>query len=429
MLFSDITLIDENFASQEHQWIGTIDGRIAYVGDAEPENPARFGEVYPGHDRVLMPGLYNAHSHAPMTLLRGYAENLPLQTWLFERIFPFEDKMTAEDCYWATKLACAEMLRYGTVSFSDMYYHSRDCVRAVRETGMKCNMSDTLIAPQEKSYDEYPLAAANRAYLEELQGADDGRILIDFNVHAEYTTNPLSVRTLAEAAKEAGVRVQVHVSETRSEHEECKERHGGLTRNVAGGLLRQPGAVRRARDGSPLRMDRGRGLRHLGRPWRNRRGKSGIEHEACKRIRAHSAHARARHQRGAWHGRLRIEQQSRHVPGPLRACAASDPTFISPAQALRIATRNGALSQGREDCGLVREGMRADLVVLDASGPSWHPAGDAASHAVYAGHGADVVLTMVDGRVLYRDGNWTTVDVEEAKAHVEAAKQRILQEL
>ena len=109
--------------------------------------------------------------------------------------------------------------------------------------------------------------------------------------------------------------------------------------------------------------------------------------------------------------------------------AAGDPTLVSPAQALRIATRNGALSQGREDCGLVREGMRADLVVLDASGPSWRPSGDAASHVVYAGHGADVVLTMVDGRVLYRDGSWPTLDVEEAKARVEAAKARIVSEL
>ncbi len=431
MLFSDITLIDENFASQEHQWIGTIDGRIAYVGDAEPENPAHFGEVYPGHDRVLMPGLYNAHSHAPMTLLRGYAENLPLQTWLFERIFPFEDKMTAEDCYWATKLACAEMLRYGTVSFSDMYYHSRDCVRAVREAGMKCNMSDTLIAPQEKSYDEYPLAAANRAYLEELQGADDGRILIDFNVHAEYTTNPLSVRTLAEAAKEAGVRVQVHVSETHSEHEECKERHGGLTPVQyfdSLGLFDVPVTAAHCVwiEGEDFDILADRGATVAANPVSNMKLASGFA--PIPRMLERGINVALGTDGCASNNNLDMFQDL-YVLALVCKGAASDPTLISPAQALRIATRNGALSQGREDCGLVREGMRADLVVLDASGPSWHPTGDAASHAVYAGHGADVVLTMVDGRVLYRDGNWTTVDVEEAKAHVEAAKQRILQDL
>ena len=252
-----------------------------------------------------MPGLYNAHSHAPMTLLRGYAENLPLQTWLFEQIFPFEAKMTPEDCYWATKLACAEMLRFGTVSFSDMYYHVEACARAVREAGMKCNLSDTLIAPDEKPYEEYPLAKANRAAIAELQGADDGRILVDFNVHAEYTTNPLSVRTLAEAAKEAGVRVQVHVSETRSEHEECKERHG---RHDARAVLRQPGALRRPHHGGALHVDRGGGFRHPGRARRDRGDEPRVEHEAGERLRPRPAHARARHQRGARHGRLRVEQ-------------------------------------------------------------------------------------------------------------------------
>lgn len=431
MLFSDITVIDENFAAREHAWVGTENGRVAYVGDVAPADAARFGEVFPGKNRVLMPGMYNAHSHAPMTLLRGYAESLPLQTWLTERIFPFEAKMTAEDCYWATKLACAEMLRYGTVSFSDMYYHSRECVRAVREVGMKCNMSDTLIAPQEKPYEEYPLAAANRAYLDELQGADDGRVLIDFNVHAEYTTNPLSVRTLAEAAKEAGVRVQVHVSETKSEHEECKERHGGMTPVQyfeSLGLFDVPTTAAHCVwiEGEDFDILAERGVTVAANPVSNMKLGSGFA--PVPRMLERGINVALGTDGCASNNNLDMFQDL-YVLALAYKGAACDPTVVSPAQALRIATRNGALSQGRGDCGLVREGMRADLVVLDASGPSWHPAGDAASHAVYAGHGSDVVLTMVDGRVLYRDGVWPTVDVEEAVARVEAAKSRILSEL
>lgn len=431
MLFSDITLIDEDFSAREHAWVGTIDGRIAYVGDTAPEDPARFGEVYDGRDRVLMPGLYNAHSHAPMTLLRGYAENLPLQTWLFEQIFPFEAKMTPEDCYWATKLACAEMLRFGTVSFSDMYYHVEACARAVREAGMKCNLSDTLIAPDEKPYEEYPLAKANRAAIAELQGADDGRILVDFNVHAEYTTNPLSVRTLAEAAKEAGVRVQVHVSETRSEHEECKERHGGMTpvRYFDSlGLFDVPTTAAHCTwiEGEDFDILAERGVTVATNPVSNMKLASGFA--PVPRMLERGINVALGTDGCASNNNLDMFQDL-YVLALISKGAAGDPTLVSPAQALRIATRNGALSQGREDCGLVREGMRADLVVLDASGPSWHPSGDAASHVVYAGHGADVVLTMVDGRVLYRDGSWPTLDVEEAKARVEAAKARIVSEL
>ncbi len=431
MLFSDITLIDEDFAAREHQWIGTIDGRIAYVGSTAPEDPARFGEAYDGRERVLIPGMYNAHSHAPMTLLRGYAENLPLQTWLFEQIFPFEAKMTPEDCYWATKLACAEMLRYGTVSFSDMYYHVEECVRAVREAGMKCNLSDTLIAPDEKPYEEYPLAKANRDAISGLQGADDGRVMVDFNVHAEYTTNPVSVRTLAEAAKEAGVRMQVHVSETRSEHEECKERHNGMTPVQyfdSLGLFDVPTTAAHCTwiEGEDFDILAERGVTVATNPVSNMKLASGFA--PVPRMLERGINVALGTDGCASNNNLDMFQDL-YVLALICKGAAGDPTLVSPAQALRIATRNGALSQGRDDCGLVREGMRADLVVLDASGPSWHPAGDAASHVVYAGHGADVVLTMVDGQVLYRDGSWPTLDVEEAKARVEAAKARIVSEL
>ena len=126
MLFADIDILDENFVVCPHRWVGVRDGRIAYVGDKAPtsDEAASFGEVYDGAGKLLTPALYNAHAHAPMTLLRGYAENLPLQRWLEERCFPFEAKMTAEDCYWGTVLACAEMARFGVVSFSDMYYAS-----------------------------------------------------------------------------------------------------------------------------------------------------------------------------------------------------------------------------------------------------------------------------------------------------------------
>ena len=118
---------------------GVSDGRIAYLGDAAPEgaDAAAYGEVYDGRGKLLMPAFYNAHAHAPMTLLRGYAENLPLQSWLNESVFPFEAKITPEDCYWGTLLSCAEMARYGVVSFSDMYYHMQEGARAAIDAGLK----------------------------------------------------------------------------------------------------------------------------------------------------------------------------------------------------------------------------------------------------------------------------------------------------
>ena len=120
MLFRNIDLLDENFELQRGQYVGVKDGVIGYIGAAAPAED--YGEVYDGRHRLLLPGFYNVHSHAPMTLLRGYAENLPLQRWLNEKVFPFEDKLSDEAAYYGTQLAIAEMLASGTVSFTDMYF-------------------------------------------------------------------------------------------------------------------------------------------------------------------------------------------------------------------------------------------------------------------------------------------------------------------
>lgn len=431
MLFSDITIIDENFRQADHRWVGVKDGLIDYVGTTPPEDPSLYGEAYEGAGRLLMPGMYNAHSHAPMTLLRGYAENLPLQTWLFDRIFPFEARMTPEDCYWATKLACAEMLRYGTVSFSDMYYHLRDCARAVSETGMKCNLSDTLIAPDERPYEDFPLAEANRGYLADVHGTDEGRIMVDFNVHAEYTTNPTSVRTLAEAAREAGARIQVHVSETKLEHEECKQRHDGMTpvRYFDSlGLFDCPTTAAHCVwvEEGDLDVLAEKGVTVACNPVSNMKLGSGFAPVPAMLDAGINV---ALGTDGCASNNNLDMFQDLFVMGLAYKGAGCDPCAVSPAQALRAATRAGALSQGRADCGLVKEGMKADLVVLDTTGPSWTPFSDAVAHTVFAGHGSDTVLTMVDGRVLYRDGIWPTMDVDEAKAHVSASFARIVAEL
>ena len=119
MLFAHIGVIDENFEFRPDCFVGVRGDTIAYLGADEPAED--FGERYDGRGKVLLPGLVNAHSHAPMTLMRGYAENLALDDWLNTMIFPFEAKMTDDEVYPATMLAIAEMLRFGTTSFSDMY--------------------------------------------------------------------------------------------------------------------------------------------------------------------------------------------------------------------------------------------------------------------------------------------------------------------
>ena len=228
MLFSDIGLIADDFSYKPHAYVGVDQGTIAYVGTTAPTQDFG-GRCTTGRGKVLMPGMVNAHSHAPMTLMRGYAENLALDDWLNTTIFPFEAQMTDEDVYPATVLAIAEMLRFGTTSFSDMYYFNDARARAILETGIKCNLCHTVIDFEGTPYAQKEDAAENERLVRDYHGANGGRLLIDMGLHAEYTSNPVTVQTFAQATKEIGLRIQVHVSETAKEVRECKDRHEGRT--------------------------------------------------------------------------------------------------------------------------------------------------------------------------------------------------------
>ena len=433
MLFADIDLLDENLDFRAHQWVGVRDGHIAYVGGAAPEEgeAASFGEVYDGRGKLLMPAFYNAHAHAPMTLLRGYAEDLPLQAWLNDLVFPFEAKITPEDCYWGTLLSCIEMARYGCVGFSDMYYHMEEGARAAIDAGVKMNLSDSLLAFDGEGLDELPVKGSLDRLTRDLQGAADGRIVVDCNVHAEYTSNPRAVADLAAYAKERGLRVQVHVSETRLEHEECKERHGGLTpvRYFESlGLFDCPTTAAHCVwvNDEDIEVLARRGVFVAANPASNMKLGSGFAPVSKMLERGVRVCLGTD---GMASNNNHDMMQDLYLLALSAKGAACDPTAISPKQALAAATRTGALSQGREDCGYVGVGARADLCVLDVTGPSWTPMTNPLVNVVYAGHGADVCLTMCDGRVVYRDGQWPLVDAERAKAEVAARTRRIVGEL
>ena len=433
MLFADIGLLDEDLEYRSHCWVGTKDGRIAYVADAAPapDAAAAFGEVYDGRGRLLSPAFYNAHAHAPMTLLRGFAENLPLQAWLNDAVFPFEAKMTPEDCYWGTLLSCAEMARYGCVGFSDMYYHMEEGARAAIESGLKMNLSDSLLAFNGEGLADLPVDAENRRLIHDLQGAADGRIVVDCNIHAEYTTNPRAVADLAAFARERGLRIQVHVSETRLEHEECKQRHGGLTpvRYFDSlGVFDVPVTAAHCVwvDDEDIDVLAERGVFVAANPASNMKLGSGFA--PIPKMLERGVNVCLGTDGMASNNNHDLVQDL-YLLALLYKGATNDPSVVTPKQALAAATRMGALSQGREDCGYVAVGAKADLCVFDVSGPSWAPMTNPLVNMVYAGHGADVRLTMCDGRVVYRDGAWPTVDVERAKAEVAARTRRIVGEL
>ena len=145
MLFKDITILNEDMEIEEHRYVSITGDHISYIGN-EPPAESHDREI-DGRGRLLMSGFFNAHAHSPMTLMRGYGENMALQDWLTKKIFPFEDKLYPQAVYWATMLAMAESLKFGIVSSSDMYYFCEDMAKAVIDSGAKDNISRSVVNP------------------------------------------------------------------------------------------------------------------------------------------------------------------------------------------------------------------------------------------------------------------------------------------
>lgn len=428
MLFKDITILDENFEVKEHMYVGVKDAKIEYIGDKMPD--ADYGEVYNGHDRLLMSGFFNAHSHSPMSLMRGYGENMTLSDWLNKRIWPFEDHLDSHAVYWGTTLDLAEAIRFGIVSTSDMYYFCPDMAKAYMDIHTKGNISRSIAA-----FDDTPLFDTVRGkeckeFFEGYHNADEGRIKVDMSLHAEYTSVPSAVKELAAYTKEIGVGMQVHISESHSEHEECIGRHG-MTPTAylnSHGLFDTNTTAAHCVwvTDEDIKILKEKKVTVATNVVSNLKLASGV----CNvpKLLANGVNVAI--------GTDSVASNNSHnILAELKTLAIvqkmywKDSTLITPKEAFYAATRAGAVAQGRDDCGALKVGNRADLIALDLSWPNLNPVHDLINNLLFSASGAEVVMTMVDGRVLYRDGEFTTIDLEKAKFEVDKAKNRILSEL
>ena len=432
MLFSNISYIDQNQQVVSHAYIGVTGAFISYIGQTPPPHPEDFGRCIEGRDLLLCPGFYNAHSHAAMALLRGYGENMKLQDWLFQRIFPFEDCLTEEDIYWATQLCAAEMLRFGVVSATDMYMKGHAMARGFRDSGLKSNFAvGTSGMKPGLIYKELPQYRELLELLDQYHMQDDGRIRCDLSLHAEYTTTEELVRGAAEAAQELGLRVHIHASETASEVQECRERHQGrspIQYFHDCGLLDSPATLAHCVHVTPedMAIIAADGASVATCPKSNLKLASGVC--PAPQMLAAGVNLALATDSVASNNNLDFLEEMRFF-ALLSKGTQQDPTLISPAQALYAATRAGALSQGREDCGYIAQGMRADLALFSTKQPQWQPCHNLLNNLIYSGCGSDVVMTLVDGQVRYENGEFPHLDIEKIYAQVEASRQRILGEL
>ena len=429
MLFKNITMLNENLDVEKERYVLVKGDRIAYIGDKPPAEPC--GREYDGRGKLLMSGFFNAHAHSPMTLMRGYGENLALQDWLTKKIFPFEDKLDSNAVYWGTMLAMAESLKFGIVSTSDMYYFCVDMAEAVAECGAKSNISRSVTNITGEDPQTLTSMKENTDFYNKYHNTADGRIRVDMSLHGEYTSDARTARVLADCARDAGdVIMHVHLSETKLEHEECKQRHGMTPAAYMEkmGLFDVPALAAHCVYAEDDDMDifRAKGVTVATNPVSNMKLASGVCN--ASKVIDKGVNLAIGTDSVASNNSLNFIEEMKTLAISSKVYYA-DPTLITPKDALRAATSGGAMAQGRTDSGILKVGNKADLIVLDISGPNMHPVHSLINNIVYSCSGGEVIMTMVDGNVLYENGIYSLIDIEKTVYEVEKATQRILERL
>jgi len=422
ILFSNITTLDGQ------AYIGVKDGKIAYVGagcpagqcggipPVPPDTP-QAEQVIDGKNKLLLPGIVNAHTHIPMTAFRGWGDGHDLQTWLFDYIFPYEDKMDGKCAAICAQLGLAEAIATGTVAIMDMYSLYNAVAPAVADSGINANLSrGCTTLGNDYDFNNSISIKETKELVRDWHGYDNGRIMVDASIHAEYTSDEQLWRPIAEYAARNKLGMHVHISETRREHEECKRRHGKTpielfsemgvfnTRTVAAHCVWV--------EYSDMVIMSKLGVSAIHNPVSNLKLASGVA-KVPDMLKAGVNVALGTDGVSSNDNMDMFEEIK--LASILHKGVSLEPTIIRTLDVLDMATVSGAKALGRADTGAITVGRWADLIVLDIDKPHFYPRHDIAALVTYAASGSDVCLNMVRGKVLYKNGEHMTIDIEKAK--------------
>ena len=403
--------------------------RIAAIGKAsEVEDKIEAREVLDASGCLIMPGLINLHTHAAMTCFRGIADDLPLQAWLYEHIFPVEARHVSEEMvYWGTLLAVVEMVKSGTTTFCDGYFCEDGAARAAASSGVRAVLAQGVIdlpAPG------VPNPKGNLKIAEDFVvrwQEESSRLTPSIFCHSPYTCSPQTLSRAKEICTEHKILFQIHLAETRDELEEIRKRYGrrpvehlktldlldvdtlchhpvwvnedeiGLLAQSAVGVSHNPESNMKLAAGvAPLPRMLARGV------------KVGLGTDGC-----------------ASNNNLDMLQEM-DTTAKLHKVYWGDPTLCSAAQVVAMATYGGANAMNMaSEVGSLEPGKKADLITIDLNQPHLTPMYEPCSHLVYAARGADVRDVIIDGRMVMRRRQLVDIDEQEIMGKVREIASRI----
>lgn len=392
--------------------IEVVDGAIAWIGPSTADRPAA-ADVIDGSGLVAMPGLINTHCHAAMTFLRGVAEDVSITSWFNDFIWPMEVNVGARDVYVGTLVAAAEMIEAGITSFADHYFFMDDAARAVEETGMRANLGSAFFSSQGDAGLEQSAAFAERWH-----GKAGGRITTSIAPHAPYTVDDHDLRGAADEARRLGVRVHIHAAEDMRQTHISLDDRGITPIQVLDDTGVLDAGVIIAHGNGIVEGDFDLLARHRDRVGVTHGPKGYLKYAIgpltpIRRLLSVGVPVGYCTDGAASNATLDIFENMR-VTAITQKHHADDATWFRSGTALQIAGSGAAAVMGQAgQIGELRVGARADVILVDVSGFHCQPLHDLAATIVYCVQPADVRTTIVDGKVLMRDRQLTTIDRHE----------------
>lgn len=394
---ADILSMDGDFTIRKGE-LWTDGSRIAYIGETPAALPD-FERQIDLQGKLLMPSFKNAHAHSAMTFLRSFAEDVPLQEWLFEKVFPYEDKLTYDDVYVFTQLAVLEYLASGITASFDMYFEPEAIVQAGTECGFRTVLCGGV------SGDAPDIERLQQMY----ETFRNCHPLVQYRLgfHSEYTTTAALRKEVARLAQAEKQPVYTHISETRKEHEECIARNGcspaqhfaelGLWEYGGGGFH---GVWF---DKADRAVFRDKGLWLVSCPASNAKLASGIA--PLKECIGEGVQLALGTDGSASNNALDMFREM-YLGAVLQRLRCEDAAAVPATDMLYSATVGSARAMGLTDCDVLAVGKQADFIVIDTAQPNLQPKHDIVRNLVYSGGRQNIAMTVCAGKILYENGSY-----------------------
>ncbi|MCF6463868.1 amidohydrolase [Clostridium sp. Cult1] len=392
------------------------DDKIVHIGELKED--IKVNRIIDGKNKVAMPGLINAHTHIGMSLLRNYADDLPLYEWLTKKIWPIEAKLTTEDVYWGSLLSMVEMIQSGTTTFCDMYFFMDEVGKGLEESGIRGILTRGII---EESGKEKEKLDDTRELYKNWYGKGEGRIKVMVAPHAPYTCSPAYLEDVMDLAHELDTGIHIHLSETKKEVEDSYKTYGkSPIKHVYDlGLFKLPTIAAHCVhvDESDIKILRENNVSPVNNPSSNLKLASGFA--PIDEMLKFGVNVSLGTDGSSSNNNLNMFEEI-HLASIVNKTVNMDAVSVPAITALKMATINGAKALlWDKEIGSIEIGKKADMILIDMDKPHLYPRHNIISSLAYSVQGSDVDTVIVDGKIIMEKREIKTLDVEKIMYNAE----------